>query len=282
MDRRRGSSSRLVVVDRHRGSSSWIVIVDRHRGSSSRLVVGRVPVTRPHRLPSLNETSLTRPTNASCSLQVDRRATLGMLAGAAALSSVPAANAEYGDAARVFAGTVTNKSGFVPYAGEGFALLLPSKWNPSKEKDFSGVVLRYEDNADAVNNLVVIQQKVGKGSIDELGSPDKFIQDNSFLLGETAAFSGDTISEGGFKRGKVAAASILDVQEVTDKNGRKYYKYEILCRAADGDEGGRHQLIAATVSKGDLWILKVQVGDKRWFKGVKNEAMGVYDSFTVA
>jgi photosystem II oxygen-evolving enhancer protein 2 len=24
----------------------------------------------------------------------------------------------------------------VPYAGEGFALLLPSKWNPSKEEDF--------------------------------------------------------------------------------------------------------------------------------------------------
>lgn len=33
--------------------------------------------------------------------------------------------------------------GFVPYAGEGFALLLPSKWNPSKEKDFPGVVLRW-------------------------------------------------------------------------------------------------------------------------------------------
>jgi len=27
-------------------------------------------------------------------------------------------------------------TGFVPYAGEGFALLLPSKWNPSKEEDF--------------------------------------------------------------------------------------------------------------------------------------------------
>lgn len=214
--------------------------------------------------------------------QVDRRATLGMLAGAAALTSVPAANAEYGDAARVFAGTITNKSGFVPFAGEGFALLLPSKWNPSKEKDFPGVVLRYEDNFDAVNNLMVIQQKVGKGSIDELGSPDKFIQDNSYLLGETAAFGGDTISEGGFKRGKVAAASVLDVQEATDKNGKKYYKYDILCRTADGDEGGRHQLVAATVSKGDLWILKIQIGDKRWFKGAKVEAEGAFDSFTVA
>ena len=33
-------------------------------------------------------------------------------------------------------------AGFVPYAGEGFALLLPSKWNPSKERDFPGVELR--------------------------------------------------------------------------------------------------------------------------------------------
>lgn len=33
-------------------------------------------------------------------------------------------------------------AGFVPYAGEGFALLLPSKWNPSKEQDFPGTILR--------------------------------------------------------------------------------------------------------------------------------------------
>lgn len=33
-------------------------------------------------------------------------------------------------------------AGFVPYAGEGYALLLPSKWNPSKEKDFPGTALR--------------------------------------------------------------------------------------------------------------------------------------------
>lgn len=36
--------------------------------------------------------------------------------------------------------------------------------------------------------------------------------------------------------------------------------------AADGDEGGRHQLINAAVSNGNLYILKVQIGDKRWFK----------------
>ena len=32
--------------------------------------------------------------------------------------------------------------GFVPYAGEGYALLLPSKWNPSKEREAAGIQLR--------------------------------------------------------------------------------------------------------------------------------------------
>lgn len=77
-----------------------------------------------------------------CPLSQNRRAALGALAGAAALVSGAAPSfAEYGDSANVF-GRVTNKSGFVPYAGEGFAILLPSKWNPSKEKDFPNVQLR--------------------------------------------------------------------------------------------------------------------------------------------
>ncbi len=43
---------------------------------------------------------------------------------------------------------------FVPYSGEGFALLLPSKYNPSKEKEYPGEILRYEDNGDAVRLLI--------------------------------------------------------------------------------------------------------------------------------
>lgn len=35
-------------------------------------------------------------------------------------------------------------------------------------------------------------------------------------------------------------------------------------------------------SDNKLYILKVQAGDKRWFKGTKKEAVGVFDSFTVA
>ena len=33
-------------------------------------------------------------------------------------------------------------AGFVPYAGDGYALLLPGKWNPSKEREFAGMDVR--------------------------------------------------------------------------------------------------------------------------------------------
>jgi hypothetical protein len=42
---------------------------------------------------------------------VERRAALGLFAAAAALAGAQPSEAAYGDAARVFAGKVTNKSG---------------------------------------------------------------------------------------------------------------------------------------------------------------------------
>merc|ERR1719335_1349952 len=188
--------------------------------------------------------------------------------------------AAYGDSANVF-GKITNKSGFVAYVGEGFSLLLPSKWNPSKEKDFPNVALRYEDNFDAVNNLVVIKEKTDKGRVEDFGSPDQFLNSFSYLLGQQS-YAGKTISEGGFAPDRVSAASVLDIESTTDKKGKTFYRYNILSRTADGDEGGRHQLISATISSNILYILKIQVGDKRWFKGVRKEAEGVFNSFIVA
>ena len=61
--------------------------------------------------------------------------------------------------------------------------------------------------------------------------------------------------------------------------GKTYYQYEILTRTADGDEGGRHHLFSCTVANGKLYILKLQAGDKRWFKGVEREAKTVQSSF---
>ena len=37
---------------------------------------------------------------------------------------------------------MTNKSGYVPYSGNGYALLIPSKWLPSKEREFDSMTLR--------------------------------------------------------------------------------------------------------------------------------------------
>ena len=47
------------------------------------------------------------------------------------------------------------------------------------------------------------------------------------------AATGETISEGGFQPNKVSAASLLDVQSAKDKNGKTYYKYEILTRSGE-------------------------------------------------
>ena len=47
----------------------------------------------------------------------------------------------------------------------------------------------------------------------------------------------------------------------------QHCRYELLTRTADGNEGGRHQLLTAAVGNGNLYVCKVQIGDKRWFKG---------------
>ncbi len=42
---------------------------------------------------------------------------------------------------------------------------------------------RYEDNGDAVNSIAVMVRSTTKGSIEEFGTPDKFLDDNKNLLG---------------------------------------------------------------------------------------------------
>ena len=118
--------------------------------------------------------------------------------------------------------------------------------------------------------------------------PAKRTQHVQHLHASPRSAAGETRSEGGFKANAVSSASLLDVQKATDKKGKPYYKYELLTRSADGDEGGRHQvcpcerrvcqislpdhgladmqLITAAVNNGQIYILKVQIGDKRWFK----------------
>lgn len=67
------------------------------------------------------------------------------------------------------------------------SLVLKLCMKPSKavKACFSLICMfRYEDNGDAVNNLVVITKQTGNKSIEDFGSPDKWLQDNAKLLGE--------------------------------------------------------------------------------------------------
>ena len=180
-------------------------------------------------------------------------------------------------------GKTTNTTGFVSYAGDDFALKLPVRWIPSREREFSDIVLRYEDNFDHTNSLFVAAVKSDKSSItDVAGSPEAWLEANGDRLFGLQSWEGSTISEGGFAPGSTSAASILDISQVKDAKGRAVYKYHVLVRTADGDEGGRHYLISTLVANGKLYTFCCCVGDKRWFKGVKNDALGSQDSFTVA
>lgn len=64
---------------------------------------------------------------------------------------------------------------FLPYKGDGFKLSIPSKWNPSKEVEYPGQVLRYEDNFDTTSNVAVMVTPTSKSSITDYGSPEEFL-----------------------------------------------------------------------------------------------------------
>ncbi|VAH30728.1 unnamed protein product [Triticum turgidum subsp. durum] len=198
-----------------------------------------------------------------------RRAALSLLAGAAAIAvKVSPAAAAYGEAANVF-GKAKKNTDFVAYSGEGFKLMIPAKWNPSKEREFPGQVLRYEDNFDATSNLSVIINPTTKKTITDYGSPEEFLSQVGFLLGQQSY------------GGKTDSANVLE-SSAPVVDGKQYYSITVLTRTADGDEGGKHQLITATVADGKLYVCKAQAGDKRWFKGAKKFVENAAGSFSVA
>ncbi|KAK1408771.1 hypothetical protein QVD17_40810 [Tagetes erecta] len=210
---------------------------------------------------------------------ISRRLALTILIGAAAVGAkVSPADAAYGEAANVFGKQKSTE--FSQYAGPGFKLSIPAKWNPSKEVEYPGQVLRYEDNFDTTSNLSVMVTPTDKKSITDYGAPEEFLSKVDYLLGKQAYF-GKTASEGGFEQDAVAIANILEVSTPT-VDGKPYYFLSVLTRTADGDEGGKHQLISATVSDGKLYICKAQAGDKRWFKGARKYVEGSTSSFSVA
>ncbi|XP_044480434.1 oxygen-evolving enhancer protein 2, chloroplastic [Mangifera indica] len=210
---------------------------------------------------------------------VSRRLALTLLIGTAAVGSkVSPADAAYGEAANVFGKPKTNTD-FLPYNGNGFKLSIPSKWNPSKEVEFPGQVLRYEDNFDSNTYVSVMVTPTDKKSITDYGSPEEFLSKVDYLLGKQAFFGKS--NEGGFENDTVATANILE-SATPVIGGKQYYTLSVLTRTADGDEGGKHQLITATVKDGKLYICKTQAGDKRWFKGAKRFVESTANSFSVA
>jgi photosystem II oxygen-evolving enhancer protein 2 len=72
-------------------------------------------------------------------------------------------------------GKVKTNTEFKTYAGDGFQLLIPAKWNPSKEVEYPGQVLRYEDNFDTTSNISVMISPTSKKTITEYGSPEEFL-----------------------------------------------------------------------------------------------------------
>ncbi|KAK7395789.1 hypothetical protein VNO78_16359 [Psophocarpus tetragonolobus] len=249
-------------------------------------------LTTPTRASPQRQVVTTKPNHIVCKAQkqvaqegeatslVSRRLALTVLIGAAAVGSkVSPADAAYGEAANVFGKPKTNTD-FLPYNGDGFKLSIPSKWNPSKEVEYPGQVLRYEDNFDSTSNVAVMVTTTDKKSITDYGSPEEFLSQVDYLLGKQAFF-GQTDAEGGFDSNAVATANILE-SSTPVVDGKQYYTLSVLTRTADGDEGGKHQLITATVKDGKLYICKAQAGDKRWFKGARRFVESTASSFSVA
>lgn len=233
-----------------------------------------------------------RPTQLFCRAQkqadtadeahavLSRRLALTVLIGTAAVGSkVSPADAAYGEAANVF-GKPKTDTDYIPYSGVGFKLNIPSKWNPSKEVEYPGQVLRYEDNFDPNSYVTVMVQTTAKKSITDYGTPEEFLAQVNYLLGKQV-YGGKTDAEGGFGQDDVATANILE-SSTPNVGGKQYYFLSVLTRTADGNEGGKHQLITATVSDGKLYICKAQAGDKRWFKGARKFVESTASSFNVA
>ncbi|XP_039010627.1 oxygen-evolving enhancer protein 2-3, chloroplastic-like [Hibiscus syriacus] len=114
-------------------------------------------------------------------VNISRRLALTLLIGTAAVGSkVSPADAAYGEPSNVFGKPKTNTE-FIPYNGQGFKLSIPSKWNPSKEVECPGQVLRYEDNFDSPTNVAIMVTPTDKKSITDFGSPEQFLSKTFYL-----------------------------------------------------------------------------------------------------
>lgn len=51
-------------------------------------------------------------------------------------------------------------------------------------RDVMSFVCRYEDDSDSISNLTVLVNQTDKSSISSFGSPNQFLNEIKFLMGE--------------------------------------------------------------------------------------------------
>ena len=200
-----------------------------------------------------------------------------------ALAPPQPALAAYGQKANVF-GERTNSTEYYNLNGDGFDVNVPAKYVPTREREFGRETLAmYTDSFDIITTLSISRfDRFGKKkSVKDFGSMEAMIDKIAFVLG-TQSYQGNTSSEGGFATNSVLQATLVDSSE-EERNGKTYYFYNFLSRTADGDEGGKHQLVALAVGgDGYLYCYKISVGEKRWIKGGSTLTIGSWKSFNVA
>ena len=82
----------------------------------------------------------------------------------------------------------TKHTDFYPYSGNGFQLSVPGKWNPTKEVEYPGQQVRYEDNYDTVSSLYVSKIPSSKSNVKDFGDPIKFPESALYAI-MTSPFS---------------------------------------------------------------------------------------------
>lgn len=140
----------------------------------------------------------------------------------------------------------------------------------------------FTDSFDTITTLSITRFRgQNHSSVKDYGTLVQLLEQYPYVLG-VQSFEGKTMSEGGFSDNKVVTATLVDSKEEA-VDGKVYFKYNLLTRTADGDEGGKHQLLSFAVgSDGCLYLYKVCVGEKRWIKGGSKLVLGSWDSFRVA
>ncbi|KAF4385898.1 hypothetical protein F8388_010454 [Cannabis sativa] len=144
-----------------------------------------------------------------------------------------------------------------------------------------------DDDSSVVSRRLALTVLIGAAALGSKVSPaDAAYGETANIFGKPKTntdflpYSGDGF-KGGFDSDAVATANILE-SSAPVIGGKQYYNLSVLTRTADGDEGGKHQLITATIKDGKLYICKAQAGDKRWFKGARKFVEDAAGSFSVA